>query len=147
MNNSGAFLGNTATCQNTVDIVSSGLVLFFHGIIILTLQLDLSFTKEVCHCVVAALKPQYFTKGLCHKILIANVSLFISIHLLALSWKCGVYTTNWNKQTELKGSLSIEALCWDSWTWKVSLGGWSAVWFPEGIECWRKITESLFSVS
>lgn len=111
MNNRDAFVGNAAICQHTVDTVSSALVLFFHGTIILTLKLDLSFTKEVCHCVVVALKPQYFTKGLCHKILTANVSLFIFIHLLGLSWKCGVYTTNWNKQTELKGSLLIEALC------------------------------------
>lgn len=58
---------------------------FFHEAIILTLQLDLSFTKEVCHCVVVALKPQHLSKGLCHRNLIVNVSLFISIHLLSLS--------------------------------------------------------------
>lgn len=85
MNNRHVFVGNTATCQHTVDTVSSAFVLFFHGTIILTFQLDLSFTKEVCHCVVVVLKPQYLTKGLCHKILTAYVSLFISIHLLALS--------------------------------------------------------------
>lgn len=64
MTNRHAFVGNTATCQHTVDTVSSALVLFFYGTIILTLQLDLSFTKEVCHFVVVAFKPQYLTKGL-----------------------------------------------------------------------------------
>lgn len=103
MNIRNDFVGNTATSRYTVDFVSSMFGVFFlHRAIILTLQLDLSFTKEVCHCVVVALKPQYLSKDLCHRNLIANVSLFISIHLLSLSWKCGICSkskqTNWTER-------------------------------------------------